>query len=182
MNRREVLQIGAAAAALPALQAQEYRASSAAGPAGAAPADWTPRALDAHQNETVIALTEIIIPQTITPGAKNALVNRYIDLLLAVGPQDERVRSIEGLNWLDGDALRSHQRPFIACTPAQQSTVLEALDAGSDPALAPGAQFFRMAKGITARIYYNTRAGYDDLNRGGRVPASFGCQDPGHHA
>ena len=178
MNRREVLQIGAAAAALPALRAQSHHAFSAA----AAPADWTPRTLDAHQNETVIALTEIVIPQTTTPGAKAALVNRYIDLFLTDGPQDERVRFVEGVNWLDGYALRTHQRPFIACTPAQQNALLEALDAGSDPALASGAQFFRMAKGLTARIYYNTRAGYDDLNRGGRVPASFGCQDPGHHS
>src|SRR5579863_4327755 len=44
--------------------------------------NWKPVFFDEHQNETVIALTELIIPQTDTPGAKAALVNRFIDLML----------------------------------------------------------------------------------------------------
>ena len=36
-----------------------------------------------RQNELVITLTELIIPQTDTPGAKAAKVNEYIDMVLA---------------------------------------------------------------------------------------------------
>src|SRR5215472_10887291 len=43
-------------------------------------ANWKPQFFDAHQNETLIALTDLIIPTTNTPGAKAALVNRYLDL------------------------------------------------------------------------------------------------------
>ena len=41
--------------------------------------EWTPAVFTARQNEAVIALTELIIPATDTPGAKATLVNRFID-------------------------------------------------------------------------------------------------------
>ena len=44
-------------------------------------ADWKPVFLDTHQNETLIALSDMILPKTDTPGAKEALVNRFIDRL-----------------------------------------------------------------------------------------------------
>src|SRR5262245_53303704 len=49
--------------------------------------DWKPLFLDEHQNQTLIVLSDLIIPETDTPGAKQALVNRFVDLLLAAeGP------------------------------------------------------------------------------------------------
>ena len=46
-----------------------------------------------RQNELVITLTELIIPQTDTPGAKAAKVNEYIDTVLA-DATPERSREI----------------------------------------------------------------------------------------
>ncbi|HBY60872.1 MAG TPA: hypothetical protein DEH78_13700, partial [Solibacterales bacterium] len=79
-------------------------------------APWKPQVFDAHQNETVVVLTELIIPATDTPGAKAALVNRYLDLLLADGPAPQRESFLAGLAWLDGYALRQHAKPFVRCT------------------------------------------------------------------
>ena len=42
--------------------------------------------LTAHQNDAVIVLTELIVPETDTPGAKATLVNRFIDGVLADAP------------------------------------------------------------------------------------------------
>ena len=53
-----------------------------AGTAGASQAAWSPRVLTTRQNETVTTLCELIIPQTDTPGAKDALVNRFVDSVL----------------------------------------------------------------------------------------------------
>src|SRR3989442_2231138 len=49
------------------------------------------RGLDPHQNATVTTLTDLIIPQTDTPGAQTAKVNEFIDPLLAewVEPADQ---------------------------------------------------------------------------------------------
>ena len=170
MKRRDLLKLTAVVAAtVPAAAAQEKPK-----------ADWTPSVFDDHQNQTVIALSDLIIPATDTPGAKAAQVNRYIDLFLRDGKDTERVRFLEGLNWLDGYALRLHGHSFVACEPAQQIAILEALDTGKAPDLNPGHRFFRMVKGFTTRVYYSTRIGYEEMNKGGRVPATFGCQHPEH--
>ncbi len=180
MKRRDLFKISvSAAAALPAL-AQTPAAASKVAAITPAPAAWKPKLFDDHQNATVIALSELIIPATDTPGAKAALVNRHLDLLLADGSQEERVAFISGLNWLDGYAIREHKHPFVKCTPAQQTAILTTLDAGKEPGLAAGRRFFRLAKSWTARIYYNTQIGYQELNKGGRVPATYGCTHSSH--
>ncbi len=181
MNRRDLFKLGvtAATAAAPAAEA----AQTAGGGAEAlqkVQAAWKPALFDAHQNETVIALTELMIPATDTPGAKAAQVNRYLDLLLNDGPAERREQFLAGLAWLDGFALRQHQKPFVKLTAAQQTALLEKLDGATGEALQPGAEFFRHAKQMTARIYYSTQIGFQELNKGGRVPASFGCKHPEH--
>src|SRR5262245_53237876 len=100
MRRSELLKAGALAGAVAAVrrpvgQGQSQTLNQAQGqeltPAQsgvdasnelAAPG-WKPRFFDEHQNETLIVLSNLIIPATETPGAKEALANRYIDLVLA---------------------------------------------------------------------------------------------------
>jgi hypothetical protein len=162
MNRREALKTGTAfALAVPFLEA----------------AEWKPALFSAHQNDTVIALTDLIIPATDTPGAKAALVNRYIDLLLKTGPASERDRFLNGLKWLDGESNRQHKAVFVKLPSATQTVLLESLEAGSGE----GHEFFRMAKSMTSRLYYQTEIGFKELNKHG-VPKSFGCTHAGQHA
>src|ERR1051325_5888114 len=68
-----------ALASAAAQHAGHFQAAAAAAP----PGPWTARVLSAPQNETVIALAEIIIPETDTPGATKANVNRFVDWVLA---------------------------------------------------------------------------------------------------
>lgn len=159
MHRRDLLKL-AASFAIPTAWAQQ-----------ASKPDWKPSFLDDHQNETVVALTELIIPATDTPGAKAAHVNRYIDLFLRDGDKSQREHFLAGLNRLDGRALEQHGHPFVHLTAAQQTELLHSLE--SDP-------FFRLAKSMTAGIYYNTQIGYQELNKGGRVPKTFGCAHESH--
>jgi hypothetical protein len=143
---------------------------------GQTAAEWKPAVLDAHQLATVEALEELIIPATDTPGAKAALVHRYVDLFLDAGSDAERLRFLDGLNWLDGYCLKKHEKPFVKLSEAQQIGVLETLDQQKEIEIDEGTRFFRQAKMMVARIYYNTKIGYDELNKGGRVPASYGCK------
>jgi hypothetical protein len=164
MQRRDFFKIGASFA-IPAAWAQQ-----------AAKTDWRPAVLDQHQNETVIALTDVIIPATDTPGAKAARVNRYIDLFLRDGSAGERESFLGGLAWLDAYAIREHSHAFVHCTVADQIAMLTALDQGDGP----GKKFFNQAKALTAQIFYNTEIGYRELNKGGRVPATFACEHTSH--
>jgi len=167
MKRRDLLKLGASAATAPVAFAQQSIVPQST---------WTPQLFDAHQNETVVALTERIIPATDTPGAKAAFVNRHLDRLLHDGPAADQQRFLEGLAWLDGYAIREHAKPFVRCSESEQIAMLEALDTGAGP----GHQFFRLAKSLTASTYYATEIGFKEMNKGGRVPASFACKDADH--
>lgn len=116
---------------------------------------------------------DLIVPETDTPGAKAALVNRYMDLILRDGPAEERVRFLDGLASLDGRSLRRAGRPFTALDAAGQAAALRAMEEA-------GGGFFEMAKTLTSRIYYSTEAGFAELNKGGRVPETFACLHGGH--
>ena len=136
---------------------------------------WKPQTLDAHQLATVEVLSDLIIPATDTPGAKEALVHRYIDLFLTDGPTADRVAFLDGLGWLDYYTNGKYQKTFLQLSPADRIAVLTTLDGDTEFGVDPGHRFFRMTKGLVSRIYYNTEIGYKELNKGGRVPASYGC-------
>ena len=162
LPRREALKVGAGMVSigLGALPAQETLAV---------------RTLDAHQMATVEVLSELIIPTTDTPGAKAAGVPKYVDLFLTDGPGEQRVRFLEGLGWLDGYTNGKHGKPFVRLSEEQQVAVLTTLDRDLEVGVDEGTKFFRMAKNLVSRIYYNTETGYKELNKGGRVPSSYGC-------
>lgn len=165
LNRRQIFKAAAAAVPAAALSHQAALAQQA---------DWKPLTLDAHQNQTVIVLSDLIIPATDTPGAKDANVNRYIDLFLTDGAEGDRNRFLEGLGLLDGHTVRKFGKTFIDVTKDQQVTIVKEFSAGT--AGKPSQNFFTQAKMLTSRIYYNTAIGYRELNKGGRVPRSFACK------
>jgi hypothetical protein len=167
MNRRQMLKAGATAAAFSSVALPQEGSA------------WRPAALSSAQNETVILLTELIIPATDTPGAKAANVNRYIDLFLSEGPASERDRFLSGLTWLDDYSVKEAGAVFAKLPPAKQAGILERLDAGED-SLPEGNQFFRMIKSMTARFYYQTAIGFKELNKHG-VPGGFGCKHDAHN-
>src|SRR2546427_2607223 len=92
MNRREVLLLLAGTAALPDQLFAIGRAVHKRVRAG------TLRALDPHQNETVATIAELIIPKTDTPGAREAGVPAFIDVMLADwGDEGQRETFTAGL-------------------------------------------------------------------------------------
>jgi hypothetical protein len=184
--RRDLLKIGAVSAALPGATAAAGPGSAATQTAAAfqsAAAPWRPELFDAHQDRTVTLLADLIIPATDTPGARAALVNRHLDKLLNASATSARDEFLGGLGWLDGFALRRHEKPFADCTPPQQSEMLTVLSReGAEAELAPGRAFFRLMKSYTARLYYATETGFKELNKGGRVPSHYACTHPEHKA
>src|ERR1700683_1971406 len=136
MKRREMLRasvlVGAAAALSPALSnaqsAAQSGAQSPAPPSELTPAQsgvdaskdlsgpgWKPLFLDEHQNETLIVLSDLIIPATDTPGAKDALVNRYIDLVLAAETPETQRAFLNSLGYLDGEGVKRFKAAFRYC-------------------------------------------------------------------
>jgi Gluconate 2-dehydrogenase subunit 3 len=145
----------------------------ATAPAPPVESAWRAQVFDDHQIETVAVLAELIIPKTDTPGAREALVHQHLDRILSVSPEPARVNFLEGLWWLDGYCLQSEAKPFIEVSPAGQMEILTKLYNSSEPDLQPGSEFVHLAKNWTAKIYYSTEVGVEELNKGGRVPSTY---------
>ena len=146
---------------------------------------WTPSVLTPRQNDAVVALTELIIPATDTPGAKAALVNRFVDHVLSTADANERTEFIRGLTWLDDRCRARVGKDVAGASTAELTTVLTPLAAEGTPAAAdaPGVAFFRAIKSMTITGYYTTEIGLrQELGDDGRMMLGTfeGCTHPEH--
>jgi len=86
--------------------------------------DWKPSFFDEHQDQTVIVLSDLIIPATGTPGAKDALVNRFLDKLMAPEKKDTQREFLAALAYIDGESMRQHRRAFVYLPKESQLELL----------------------------------------------------------
>jgi hypothetical protein len=196
LNRRDALRkmvvggLGAAAApawveslSAVARASAEHTAHAAA----AAEPAWTPKVLDGHQDETVVTISELIIPATDTPGAKAALVNRFVDSVLAEASPGDRKTFLSGLRWMD---LRSNELfggDFVSATPEEQTALLTIVSSPKNKSLADqvGVEFFQAIKSLTITGYYTSEIGMrQELGDDGQVffTEFKGCTHPEHGA
>jgi hypothetical protein len=146
---------------------------------------WTASVLTPRQNEAVIALTELIIPATDTPGAKAALVNRFVDRVLSTADAKARSEFLNGLAWLDDRCRARVGKDLAGATTGELTTVLTPLAAEGTPSAAdaPGVAFFRAIKSMTITGYYTTEIGLrQELGDDGRMMLGTfeGCTHPEH--
>lgn len=140
VNRREALRRlaigGAGVATMPAwvetLSALALDHAHTQKRAAATAAAWKPKVFTPQQNDTVITLTELIIPQTDTPGAKAAKVNEFIDTVLADAKPADREKFLAGLSWVDERATKLNGSAFVKNTPDQQVALLQRLSDAAD--------------------------------------------------
>jgi hypothetical protein len=192
MQRRDVLRIFAAGAVLPVFSPELFALFRQAQP----PPGYQVRTLTPHLNETVIAMTEQIIPATDTPGAKGARVNEFIDVILTEwATPEERAHFIEGLEDIDKQSQKLFGKDFVDASPDQQLAQLRAID---DVTLAgrvarahhgnhvepPDQQlegdFWEVFKRITVHGYYTSEIGFSQELKLQIIPgAQHGCQPLG---
>jgi hypothetical protein len=146
---------------------------------------WTPRALTVQQNAAVMAITELIIPATDTPGATAAKVNEYIDAILDDADDAERREFLGGLAWMDARSRELFGAEFVSCAPEQQVALLTIVSSGKNTALEDqtGVAFFEAIKGLTITGYYNSAVGMrEELGDGGIMAFDDdpGCQHAEH--
>ncbi len=194
LDRREALRrlgwggLGVAATplwaqALTALANDHAHALHHDGPAAVA-ADWTPKALTARQNDMVVALSEMILPETDTPGARAALVNRFIDAVLADADDHDRESFLDGLGWMDERSCELFGDDFMKVGAEQQAALLTILSSGRNKSLEDqaGVEFFETLKKLTVTGYYTSEAGMKELGQDGLMffAGYDGCRHPEH--
>jgi gluconate 2-dehydrogenase gamma chain len=192
MNRRDLLRctvLGALSATttVPSVAAREFPAGYDASKDLERP-DWKPLFLDAHQNETLIALSDLMIPPTDTPGAKQALVNRFLDLLMSVEIAETQRAFIAALAYIDGECMRRYNSAFVH-TPREQQLEFLTLIAyphsletwGEGQAEFPGHTHFEKLKNWIVGAYYSSPVGLKELGWDGSFPHGLfsGCDHSG---
>ena len=158
MKRRDMLLLLAGTAALPDQLLAIGRAVHKRVRAG------TLRALTPQQNETAATIAELIIPKTDTPGAREAGVPAFIDVMLADwADDDQRKMFTAGLANVDERARGIFGKDFTGCSAAQQTQTLTDLDAElarwRDTKADTSKNFFSAMKWLTLTGYYTSELG-----------------------
>lgn len=143
-----------------------------------------PRALTAAEYEIVSQAAERIIPRTTTPGAIDARVADFIDVMLADWYHAaERERFKAGLSEFDARARKLASRPFVQTTDKQQTELLETLDRElqvrreSRSADVEG-DWFGMLKHLTVWGFYTSRLGIEKELRAQLMPGRYDGNAP----
>jgi hypothetical protein len=207
MKRRELIRRGVFAGAVAALRpglGMAQGATQSAGTAGSSEltpaqsgvdaskdlaAGWKPLFLDEHQNETLIVLSDLMIPATDTPGAKAALVNRTIDLVLAAETSEVQRGFLNSLGFLDGESMRRFKAAFRYLSREDQDDLLHGIayprvgskwtgEAETKPDM--GHEHFEALKTSIMTAYYNSQIGGQELGWDGAFThgAFAGCEHP----
>jgi len=172
MQRRDALKFLAAGALAPALAPEMFAFFQDAHPAPG----YALRTLNPHQNALVVLMSEMIIPETDTPGAKGARVNEFIDVILTEWATDEdRSHFLEGLAGVDKQSNELYGKDFVDASAAQQLALMRAMDEAVGMGTGRPARhgntvpemdtqlrgnFFTVFKGITLHGYYTSEIGF----------------------
>ena len=163
-------------------------------------AEWSPEFLNSHQNETLVILSEAIVPD-----AAKAQVNRIIDLLLTIETAQNQQAFAASLAALDNEAVARFQKDIAHLSSKQVDEVLSKCasttsehlpqhdDAFADwktnqnkPASGPAnlRDHFENLKGWIVATYYSSEQGMRELGWTDEFyfesPAE--CSHPGKHS
>jgi hypothetical protein len=163
---------------------------------GGLPAVPSLKALNAHQDATVSAMADQIIPATETPGAKAVRVNEFIDRIVADWFLDEeRARFLSGISDVDARTQNLFQKNFVDASSHQQSEILRSLGdemAAEANALASGprgyrgslpepeSNFYFLLRQLVLVGYFTSEAGFTQQLHEVIIPGRFeGCVPAG---
>jgi len=176
IGRRGVLQALGAAALAPWLSDQGLlafaRIQKAKAPAAL-------RVLAETDKATLDALLEGLIPaDERSPGAREARVAEYIDLLLAESEEAARADWRAGLSALEAEARARFGAAFTRLRPEQVDALLADLSRNETAPQAPLEVFFKATKDAAIRGYYTSEIGiHRELRYKGNsfTPEFVGC-------
>jgi hypothetical protein len=181
ISRRVALRsLGAGAGAiavLPWLSDEGAQAFAALQRTGAKPAL---KALTPAQYATLDVLVDAIIPtDERSPGAREARVADYIDLLLSEADAEAKQQWIDGLAAVEAEASSRAGAPVAKLAAPQLEALLTAISANERQPQTPVERFFVMTKRAAIQGYYSSEIGiHKDLRyKGNQVyPEFHGCQ------
>ncbi len=142
-------------------------------------------ALEAPETKSILAeITETIIPQTNTPGAKAAKVDEFIVTMMqdCYEQKDQQIL-LDGLKKVDEASDKQYKKKFVDLTAEEKTAVLTEIDKErvaynkrenkqkEDPT-----HYFQFIKELTLLGYFTSKPGATEALRYVAVPGKFeGC-------
>ncbi len=147
---------------------------------------YRPLFFNAAEYALIERLADIIIPSDDTPGANEAGVAEFIDLMTSRDPELQHNFRI-GLHWLNTHSNKSQGKPFLVLTHEQQVALLEPLAYKKKfrPGEERGREFFDLTREYTVMGFYTSEVGLRELDFPGlkfyaKSPACSHTGDPEH--
>lgn len=139
----------------------------------------SPKVVPAASFVTLQAFVEAIIPtDERSPGAREARVADYIDLLLSESDDTTKQRWLDGLQAVDAEAAAKFGSPFARLGPADTDAFMAGISANESAPVTPLETFFVMTKRATIHGYYTSEIGiHKELQYKGNqmLPEFVGC-------
>jgi hypothetical protein len=169
IERREILRIltmAAGAASFPGFSKWSFACGHISNAlARIKPAVYQPLFFTAPEYAMIERLTDIIIPTDNTPGAREAGVSEFIDLMVSRDPNLQRDFRT-GLSWLSTHSRNNLGKTFLSLNSDQQNTLLEPLaykkkfHTGEER----GRKFFNRVREYTVMGFYTSEIGLKELD------------------
>lgn len=180
--RRDLLKVAAAIGGAGAIGFSAWRLTPAASDLADCVADngagadcYEPRILSRGQFEILDAITELIIPEDETPGARAAGVAEFIDFYASRNETlTDRLRT--ALDWFDARAEKQAAPSFIRLDEPGQVNLLQSVAGGSGE----GAAHFEFLKEHTVLGFYSSEIGWRELSSPFLRPAYAYEELPGY--
>ena len=180
MERRTALKLIAAGVVAEKLEAAQHHLVQIA----QAPAAYRLQFFTPEQNELLDRLSEMIIPaDERSPGAHEAKVSYFIDLMVANSRKDAQQQWVAGLKAVEAEAQKRFQKPFLKCSSEEQDRIMATMAAHEEKPGTDLERFFTRLKSMTIDGYYTSAIGiHKELQyKGNTAVAEFpGCTHPEH--
>jgi gluconate 2-dehydrogenase subunit 3-like protein len=181
MERRELFKIIAAeAVAIEAAGAQHQH------PATAAAKPYARKFFSSQQERAFDSLCDIIIPaDSQSPGAHEAKVWQYIDLITHYGTPAQKQELTRGLALVDRAARKQFQKPFANLDRADQEEIVAGMAAKEPDREDELGRFFIHVKRLVIEGYHYSEVGMKRFMgyRGNTAISEFpGCAHPEHQS
>ena len=142
--------------------------------------DWNPQFFDTDQARLITDLSDIIIPDTDTPGAAAAGVPAFIEEMVSTAyDEDAQNQFLSGLDAFNSLAREAHGNDYADLDPAVQYQFADDQNraaVGGEHMEEEGTAFFLQMKELTLMGYFTSEVGAKETLRYEKVPGRYeGC-------
>lgn len=138
---------------------------------------WQPQVFSKDQASLFAEIAETIIPKTDTAGAKELMVERWVDSVLNdLYEKDAQKAVLSALDKVDAACKKDNGKDFMSATPEQRTATLTAIDKERANHKGEERHYFGYIKEAVLSAYFNTKVGLTEVLQYNANPGAYnGC-------